>query len=73
MTTKIERAWLELNKLPPADQEVAAEAILDYASGNRSVELSDDQIAEIERRLREDKPSVVTISEFRRRLRHLGI
>jgi len=59
-------------KLPDEEQEVAAEAILDYASGGRGVELSDEQAAEVERRLAEPNPKTLMITEFRARLRKLG-
>jgi putative addiction module component (TIGR02574 family) len=72
MNGKIEQAWAELMKLPDEEQEVAAEAILDYASGGRGVELSDEQVAEVERRLAEPSPKTLTITEFRARLRKLG-
>jgi putative addiction module component (TIGR02574 family) len=73
MTGKIEQAWAELMKLPDEEQDVAAEAILDYASGARGITLSDEQVAEVERRLAEPDPKTLTISEFRARLRKLGV
>ena len=72
MNGKIEQAWAELMKLPGEEQEVAADAILDYASGARGVELSDDQVAEVQRRLADPNPKTLTITEFRARLRKLG-
>ena len=72
MNGKIEQAWAELMKLPDEEQEVAADAILHYASGGRGVELSDEQVAEVERRLAEPNPKTLTITEFRARLCKLG-
>ena len=72
MIGKIEQAWTELLKLPEDEQEVAAEAILDYASGNRGIALSDEQVAEVNRRLAETNPKTLTTTEFRARLRKLG-
>ena len=72
MTGKIEQAWTELLKLPEDEQEVAADAILDYASGGRGISLSDEQAAEVNRRLSEPNPKTLTITEFRARLRKLG-
>lgn len=72
MNGKIEQAWAELMKLPDEEQEVAAEAILDYASGARGIKLSDEQVAEVNRRLAETGPKTLTITEFRARLRKLG-
>ena len=73
MTGKIDQAWTELLKLPEAEQEVAADAILDYASGGHGISLSDEQVAEVERRLAEPDPKTLTITEFRARLRKLGV
>ena len=73
MTGKINQAWTELLKLPEAEQEVAADAILDYASGGHGISLSDEQVAEVERRLAEPDPKTLTITEFRARLRKLGV
>ena len=72
MSNKIERAWTELLKLPQEEQDVAADAILDYTSGGRGVSLSDDQVAEVNRRLAEPSPKTLTITQFRARLRQLG-
>ena len=72
MTGKIEQAWTELLKLPQDEQEVAADAILDYASGGRGISLSDEQVAEVNRRLAEPNPKTLTITEFRARLRKLN-
>jgi putative addiction module component (TIGR02574 family) len=69
---KIKKAWAELMKLPEGEQEVAAEAILDYTSEAQRVELSDEQAAEVERRLADPAAETLTITEFRARLRKLG-
>ncbi len=72
MVGKIEQAWAELMKLPEDEQEVAADAILDYTSGGHGIELSAEQVAEVERRLADPNPATLTITEFRARLRKLG-
>jgi putative addiction module component (TIGR02574 family) len=71
--SKIEKAWTELAKLPENEQDVVADAILDYAAGGQGVELSDDQVAEVERRLAEHEAATLTITELRARLRKLGV
>jgi putative addiction module component (TIGR02574 family) len=71
--SKIEKAWTELAKLPENEQDVVADAILDYAAGGQGVELSDDQVAEVERRLAEHEVASLTITELRARLRKLGV
>ena len=70
MVGKIEQAWAELMKLPEDEQEVAADAILDYTSGGHGIELSAEQVAEVERRLADPNPATLTITEFRARLRN---
>lgn len=72
MNGRAEQAWAELMKLSDEEQEIAADAILDYASGARGISLSNEQVAEVERRLAEPNPEVLTITEFRARLRKLG-
>ena len=69
---KIEKAWAELMKLPDGEQDVAAEAILDYTSGAHRIELSNEQATEVEWRLGEGEPASLTIAEFRARLKKLG-
>jgi len=59
-------------KLPDEEQEVAADAILDYAARGRGISLSDEQVAEVQRRLAEPNPKALTITKFRARLRKLG-
>jgi hypothetical protein len=71
MNKKVELAVAELMKLPHEEQEIAAEAILDFASAARGLELSDEQLAEVQRRLAEPDPKSLTISEVRTRLRKL--
>jgi putative addiction module component (TIGR02574 family) len=65
---KIEDAWAVLQKLSPREQELAAEAILDYAAGASGLELSSEQAAEVERRLRDPNAAAVTPAELRSRL-----
>lgn len=62
---KIEDAWAVLQKLSPREQELAAEAILDYAAGASGLEFSSEQAAEVERRLRDARAKSVTALELR--------
>jgi putative addiction module component (TIGR02574 family) len=68
---KIEDAWAVLKTLSPREQELAAEAILDFASGASGLELSSEQAAEVERRLRDADAKAVTAAELRARLQKL--
>jgi putative addiction module component (TIGR02574 family) len=68
---KIEDAWAVLKTLSPREQELAAEAILDYAAGASGLELSSEQAAEVERRLRDPDAKAVTSAEVRSRLQKI--
>jgi putative addiction module component (TIGR02574 family) len=68
---KIEEAWAVLKTLSPREQELAAEAILDYAAGASGLQLSSEQAAEVERRLRDSDGKAVTAAELRSRLQKI--
>ena len=68
---KIEDAWAVLKTLSPREQELAAEAILDFASGASGLELSSERAAEVDRRLRDADAKAVTAAELRARLQKL--
>ena len=71
--SKIEQAWAELQKLPESEQEIAATAILDFAARDRDVELSDEQVAEVERRLADPNPQYLTLAQVREHFKKLGV
>ena len=72
MIKKLEKALAKLKSLPEHDQEVAAEAILDYAAGAAGPRLTDDQLAEVERRLADPKPSFISLAEVRARFKRVS-
>ena len=77
-----------MRKLPPIDAATRAAILEGLAQANRGefasdeavtasdrrhgIELSDEQAAEVERRLSEPDPKILTTAEFRARLRKLG-
>lgn len=69
MDNTIKQAWAELKKLPRDEQEIAAAAILDYAAGAGRPRLTEDQIAEVARRLTDPSPTFATLAEVRARFR----
>jgi putative addiction module component (TIGR02574 family) len=69
---KIDETWALLKRLPSEKQEIAAEAILDFAAESDGLQLSAEQVAEVERRLQDRKASTLTIEEFRAGVRKLG-
>lgn len=68
---KIDNAWAALKSLSLREQEIAAEAILDYASVANAPELSDEQAREVERRLCDSEESTISPAELRSRLEKL--
>ncbi len=68
---KIDEAWAVLKRLPADKQELAAEAILDFAADSGDLQLSAEQIAELERRLQDAEPKTITLDEFRSRIRNI--
>jgi hypothetical protein len=68
MGKMLDSAIAELAKLPPADQEVAAQAILDFAARGGRAELTDGQADEVRRRMADPEPKFLTLAEARARL-----
>jgi hypothetical protein len=58
---------------PPERQEDAAEILMSIEAQDKSgYRLSDDQLAELQRRRAEKDPKTLTLSEFDERLRRFG-
>jgi hypothetical protein len=68
---KIDSAWAILKSLPPHEQELAADAILDYAAATAAPGLSDVQAQEVERRLLDANEQTITPAELRSRIEKL--
>jgi len=68
MNKKVEEAVAELVKLPESEQEVAAEAILDFAARGGRLELTEDQADLVRERLADPNPKFLTLAEVRARL-----
>ncbi len=62
---KIHTAWAALQSLPPREQEIAAEAILDFVASESGPHLSDAQAREMEQRLADENEPTVTPAELR--------
>jgi hypothetical protein len=71
MTKLLEQALREVEKLPEADQDAAAGALIDYLAHRRDVRLTDAQIAEVRRRLASERVPV-SHADARARIRRLG-
>ena len=69
MTTLLEQALRQLEKLPEGDQNAAADALLDYIKHKRDLQLTDAQVAEVRRRMADPDRMLVSHSEARKRIR----
>jgi putative addiction module component (TIGR02574 family) len=69
---KIDEAWSILKTLPAEKQEMAADALLDFAAHAGDLELDREHMAELERRLQDGKAKSITLDEFRARVRKLA-
>jgi len=68
MTNKLDIAIAELTKLPADEQDIAAQAILDFVGDGGRPELSDAQADEVRRRMADPEPRFLTLAEARARL-----
>lgn len=69
MTKPLEEAIERLRSLPDSEQDAAAFAVMDLLEARRDSVLTDEQIAEIERRLAEPEGPLLSLDEVRARLR----
>ena len=73
MSKLLDDAMEVLRDLPKNMQETAARAIMDYAATFDDVQLSDDQAAEVQRRMDDANRSFLSLSEVEKGLRHFGV
>ncbi len=69
---KFDEAVLILKSLPAQQQEAAINVILDIASQPNDVQLTDEQAAEMERRLNDPSVELISLDEFRARVAKIG-
>jgi hypothetical protein len=63
-----------LRELPEEVQAAAARAIIDYGSGyDDDIALSDEQVAEVERRIADPNRRFLSVKEVRERLHRLEL
>ena len=65
MTKLLEEALRQVEQLPERDQDAAAGALLD-------VQLTDDQVAEVRRRMADPNRKLLSLAEARERIERLG-
>lgn len=73
MADLVEQAVQVLRGLPDDRQEQAARAIITYGSEDADIQLTDEQVKEIERRLANPKRKFISLAELDKRLRRLGV
>jgi putative addiction module component (TIGR02574 family) len=67
MTKLLQKAIEEIERLSPGEQDAAAGALMDYLDHMRGVQLTDEQVAEVRRRLAEPRGET-SLSEARARI-----
>jgi hypothetical protein len=72
LTKLLEQALREIERLPEADQDAAAGALLDYVKRMRDIQLTDAQVAEVRRRISAPDRELVSRAEARARIARLG-
>jgi hypothetical protein len=76
MNKRLEQAIERVRELPDPAQELAATLLFEFAEGSEEgirYQLNDEQLVELDRRLAEKDPEVLTMAELRARLRRSGI
>jgi hypothetical protein len=68
MTKLLQKAFEQARQLPDDEQDAAGAALLDYLDHMQTVQLTDQQIAEVRRRLAETVEGTLSLGEVRRRL-----
>ncbi|MFD2182938.1 hypothetical protein [Rhodoplanes azumiensis] len=72
MTELLQKVIREIERLPPAEQDAAAGALIDYMAHRDDVRLSDAQLAEVRRRRADPGRRLVSHADARARIARLG-
>ena len=72
MTKLLEQALRQIEQLPDNEQDAAAGALLDYVKHMRDMQLTDEQVAEVRRRMADPDRRLVSHAEARERIARLG-
>jgi hypothetical protein len=73
MTKLLQDSIEVLKEMPEERQETAARAIINYGAEDDDLQLTDEQVAEIERRMANPHRKFISLQELDKRLRHLGV
>ena len=72
MTKLLQKAFEQAQKLPDDQQDAAGAALLDYLDHMQAARLTDEQIAEVCRRLANPNEGTLSLADVRRRLQNSG-
>lgn len=72
MTKLLEQALRHIEQLPGDEQDAAAGALLDYIKHRRDIQLTDQQVAEVRRRVADSDRVLVSADAARDRISRLG-
>ena len=72
MTNKVKEAIGMLRELPEKEQETLADVIIEYASQDSRLQLSDEQVAEVRRRTAKKNRKFMSLPQVRARLRRFA-
>ena len=75
MTKLLDQALERLRELPQTDQDLAAAELMNFVNhiDAPQIQLSDEQLAEVERRLAKKNPKTLTLAELDAHLKRQGI
>ncbi|MDN3274774.1 hypothetical protein QWJ07_10995 [Frankia sp. RB7] len=72
MTKLLEEAIRQVEQLPEGEQNAAAGALLDYVRHMNEIRLTDEQVAEVRRRIADPNRKLVSLAEARARVERFG-
>ena len=73
MSNLVEEAVKVLRRLPDDQQATAAHAIINYGAHEDDLQLTDEQVAEIERRIADPDRKFLSLAKLSKRLRRHGV
>ena len=72
MTNKTQEAIEVLRNLPEEDADVVADAIIGYGADDDRLQLSDEHVAEIQRRMASPTRKFLSLAELKKRIHRFG-
>ncbi|KJC35101.1 hypothetical protein UP06_37470 [Bradyrhizobium sp. LTSP857] len=72
MTKLLEEAIRQIEQLPEGEQDAAAGALLDYVRHMHEIRLTDEQVAEVRRRIADPNRKLLSLAEARARVERFG-